>query len=413
MTESFFTTQRYRLMAITILVIGALWIGASAAPPGETTKEKISAPRTGFTAPDFTLSTPDGEVFTLSKLRGRTVIVNLWASWCGPCRAEMPALQRVHEAYKDAGLVILAVNATNQDSKTAALAFATEHGLTFPILLDLDGQVSQQYELRALPSTYFIRPNGIIEEVVTRLGPLALQTPGLILLLGFWLGLNLAERHAPRFKIHPDQLYNLAFLALITGVLGARLTFAARFPSAFVASPASLISLNPGLFDVLGGVATSLVAALIYGQRKKIAFWPALDSFTPLFSVMAVAIGLANLASGNGFGAETSLPWAIELWGTKRHPTQIYETFAALGILTLLWPGRGLLARRATNPGSFFLLFLTLSAFSRLFLEAYREDSATLPNGWRVAQILAWTVLAGGLWGLERISKSAIYQNNN
>ena len=309
MTESFFTTQRYRLMAITVLVIGALWIGASAAPPGETTKEKISAPRTGFTAPDFILSTPDGEVFTLSKLRGRTVIVNLWASWCGPCRAEMPALQRVHEAYKDAGLVILAVNATNQDSETAALAFATEHGLTFPILLDLDGQVSQQYELRALPSTYFIRPNGIIEEVVTRLGPLALQTPGLILLLGFWLGLN--------------------------------------------------------------------------------------------------------LASGNGFGAETSLPWAIELWGTKRHPTQIYETFAALGILTLLWPGRGLLARRATNPGSFFLLFLTLSAFSRLFLEAYREDSATLPNGWRVAQILAWTVLAGGLWGLGRISKSAIYQNNN
>ncbi|NJN43647.1 MAG: TlpA family protein disulfide reductase [Anaerolineae bacterium] len=118
----------------------------------------------GFAAPDFTLSTPAGEVVTLSDLQGRPVIINLWASWCGPCRAEMPALQRVHEAYQDQGLVILAVNATYQDSQSAALAFVAEHGLTFPVLLDQDGQASELYELRALPSTYFVRPDGIIEE---------------------------------------------------------------------------------------------------------------------------------------------------------------------------------------------------------------------------------------------------------
>lgn len=162
----------FRIIAIIILTLGMVWIVLSAAPPGETTAGRIPAPRAGFAAPDFTLSTPDGASVTLSDLRGRPVIVNLWASWCGPCRAEMPALQRVHEAYQDAGLVILAVNATHQDTQTAALAFAREHGLTFPILLDVDGHASDAYQLSALPSTYFIGPDGIITEVVIG-GPMA------------------------------------------------------------------------------------------------------------------------------------------------------------------------------------------------------------------------------------------------
>ncbi|GAB4579698.1 MAG: TlpA disulfide reductase family protein [Anaerolineales bacterium] len=167
----FFTTPTYRLMALFTLTLGAIWIGLTPALPNPT-GEKIPAPRAGFAAPDFTLPTPDGETITLSELRGRPVIVNLWASWCGPCRAEMPALQRIYETYQDTGLVILAVNATQQDSEAAALAFVAEHGLTFPILLDVDGEASHLYELRALPSTYFIRPDGTIEEVVLG-GPMA------------------------------------------------------------------------------------------------------------------------------------------------------------------------------------------------------------------------------------------------
>jgi len=170
MTE--ISPRTYNIFAAFILILGAFWIVVSAVPPGMTTGGNISLPRAGFSAPDFTLSDADGTPIHLADLRGQPVIVNLWASWCGPCRAEMPALQRVHEAYKDTGLVILAVNATNQDSETAALAFAYELGLTFPILFDIDGQVSRLYELRALPSTYFIRPDGTIEEVVIG-GPMA------------------------------------------------------------------------------------------------------------------------------------------------------------------------------------------------------------------------------------------------
>ncbi|NUM46212.1 MAG: prolipoprotein diacylglyceryl transferase [Anaerolineales bacterium] len=242
---------------------------------------------------------------------------------------------------------------------------------------------------------------------ILQLGPLAIQTPGLILLLGLWLGLTLAEKNAHRQNLHPDLIYNLAFTALLAGVIGARLAYAARYPAAFAASPISLISLNPGLLDPVGGVAVALLAAMIFGQRQGLAFWPALDAFTPLFFVLSFAFALSNLASGNAFGTETTLPWGIELWGAKRHPAQLYEALAALGIAILLWPGRGVWARRAEGQGVLtsgvlFIRFVALSAASRLFLEAFRGDSVLLPNGWRVAQILAWLVLATSLWGLER-----------
>ncbi|TAK11539.1 MAG: redoxin domain-containing protein [Anaerolineae bacterium] len=155
-----------------ILLAGALWIAVSARLPGALAAPTLPAPQAGFLAPEFTLQTPEGETIALADLRGHPVLLNLWASWCGPCRAEMPAMQRVYEDYRDLGLVILAVNATDQDSAAAAVAFANDLGLTFPILLDLDGAVGRQYALRALPSSYFIDANGVIQEVVIG-GPMA------------------------------------------------------------------------------------------------------------------------------------------------------------------------------------------------------------------------------------------------
>lgn len=156
---------------VLLLLAGALWIPLSAAAP-ESLAEAQSAPAAGFLAPDFALTTLDGESAQLSELRGQVVLVNLWASWCGPCRAEMPAMQRLYERYQDRGFEILAVNATNQDSLQAASDFAAENGLSFPILLDLDGTVSAEYNLRALPSSFFVGPDGVIRNVVVG-GPMA------------------------------------------------------------------------------------------------------------------------------------------------------------------------------------------------------------------------------------------------
>ncbi len=237
-----------------------------------------------------------------------------------------------------------------------------------------------------------------------QIGPLAVQVPGLVLLLGLWLGLSLAERHSARRGIHPNTLYNLTLIGLLAGVLGARLVYAARFPAVFAASPLSLLSLNPGLLDPLGGVAVGLIAALIYANRKKLGLWPTLDALTPLLAVMSVAIGLANLAAGSAFGKPTSLPWGIQLWGEMRHPAQIYETLAAIALLVLFWPARQLFS--TWRAGVYFLTFTASSAAVRLFLEAFRGDSLLIDNGLRVAQMLAWAVLAISLLAIHRIQQA-------
>ena len=126
----------------------------------------------GSRAPDFDLPSLDGGQVSLEEQRGKVVLVNFWATWCQPCEAEMPAMQKMYEEYKDQGFVVLALNMTYQDTPSAVLPFTQEYGLTFPILLETDGKVASQYELRSLPSSFFIDRDGIIQEVVIG-GPMA------------------------------------------------------------------------------------------------------------------------------------------------------------------------------------------------------------------------------------------------
>ena len=166
---------RWGAIVIGVFVLGAIWIGVSQVPASATTSGSIPSPREGFAAPDFTLETLEGETFTLSDLRGKAVVLNLWASWCPPCRAEMPALQSAYEADRDQGLEIVAVDMTYQDNEEDAQRFADDFGLTFPIPMDRDGTVARQYLMRALPSTFFVGPDGVIRKVVIG-GPMSEAT---------------------------------------------------------------------------------------------------------------------------------------------------------------------------------------------------------------------------------------------
>jgi thiol-disulfide isomerase/thioredoxin len=163
---------RWTVLSITVVALGIFGIWASAAPAGETTGGRIPAPRQGFLAPAFELETLEGGSHSLSDFKGQLIILNLWASWCPPCRAEMPAIQSLSEEYKDQGLVVVAVNMTYQDSVSAAASFVQEYGLTFPILLDRTGLVGNLYRMRALPTTFFIDSEGVIQEVVVG-GPMS------------------------------------------------------------------------------------------------------------------------------------------------------------------------------------------------------------------------------------------------
>lgn len=169
--------NKWIYVIITALVLGTGWIYLSRVPRENTTDgSPPPSPREGFSAPGFTLellsdSDPKQEV-SLADYRGQVVMINIWATWCPPCRAEMPAIQEAYQEYKDQGLVVLALNTTFQDSEADVRAFVTEFELSFPILLDRTGDVSMRYQLRGLPSTYFIDRKGVIQSVVVG-GPMA------------------------------------------------------------------------------------------------------------------------------------------------------------------------------------------------------------------------------------------------
>ena len=158
--------RRWSAVMAAILILGGLWTLYSRVPSALAGSAPPASAREGFAAPDFRLDRLGGGQIALSETRGQVVIVNLWASWCPPCRAEMPALEKMYQAYQDKGLEVLAVNSTFQDSAADAAAFAREFSLTFPILLDRTGSVSNRYLLRGLPSTFFIDRQGIIRTVI-------------------------------------------------------------------------------------------------------------------------------------------------------------------------------------------------------------------------------------------------------
>lgn len=117
----------------------------------------------GDLAPDFELETLEGEKVSLSDFRGKRVMLNFWATWCPPCRAEMPDMQKFHE-NKD--VVILAVNLTETESSEDNVPkFVEEYGITFRVPLDVDSSVSTLYQIRPIPTTYLIDSNGMIHNV--------------------------------------------------------------------------------------------------------------------------------------------------------------------------------------------------------------------------------------------------------
>jgi phosphatidylglycerol:prolipoprotein diacylglycerol transferase len=244
---------------------------------------------------------------------------------------------------------------------------------------------------------------------ILQIGPAAIPTSALIILVSLWLGLSLAEKYASRYRVDPDTLFNLVIIGLISGIIGARLIYAASHLEPFLHSPLNLFSRNSGLLDPIGGAASGVIAMLVYGNRKNLALWPILDALTPLLVIGTVGIGFSHLASGDAFGIETNLPWGIQLWGMKRHPSQIYEILAALLIYWIIWPpiGKSKVAQR--EGGGTFLFFLALTAGSRLFLEAFRGDSLILFGYIKTAQVFAWIVLGLSLWGLGKVKQQMSY----
>jgi peroxiredoxin len=152
-------------LILAALILGGGWIWLSRVTDVTATAERPAIPLPGHPAPDFALQTLDGQTLQLSDLQGRAVVLNFWASWCPPCRAEMPELEQAYQDNQGGGLVVLGVDQGEQQPVVAD--FVQRFGLTFPVVLDQDLLASRAYKVNSLPTTFFIDRNGVIQERVT------------------------------------------------------------------------------------------------------------------------------------------------------------------------------------------------------------------------------------------------------
>jgi len=141
---------RMRTCAAVGMLAAMAWSGCAAADARPT-------------APDFTLPSASGGNLRLQEQRGNVVLINFWATWCGPCRREMPELNRLYAKYRPAGFVLLGVNVDTDSARAAGLA--QKLGVQFPVLFDTAQKVSRQYELGTMPSTVLIDRDGRVRYV--------------------------------------------------------------------------------------------------------------------------------------------------------------------------------------------------------------------------------------------------------
>ncbi|MFC1929588.1 TlpA family protein disulfide reductase [Chloroflexota bacterium] len=158
------------MMAIVLLLASLALVAVNCSrslkTSAETADGSVSGTNIGNLAPDFQMQSLSGEDVSLQSFRGRPVLLNFWASWCGPCRVEMPFLQGIFDdrEWSSKGLVILTVNIG--ESSDTVKKFMEANQLSLPVVLDRDQKVAREYNIRAIPTTFFIDENGIIRDRV-------------------------------------------------------------------------------------------------------------------------------------------------------------------------------------------------------------------------------------------------------
>lgn len=164
MKRAFYKSPYLWAAVLVVAVVTVAWVG----------RENYQPITTGTAAPDFVATDMAGDPVHLSDYRGRVVLVNVWATWCAPCRNEMPSMQRLYEALQDTDFEILAVSIDAQPGQQSdggqvggnLEAFATELGLTFPILHDPAGEIERIYQTTGVPETFLVGRDGMIYKKV-------------------------------------------------------------------------------------------------------------------------------------------------------------------------------------------------------------------------------------------------------
>jgi peroxiredoxin len=148
---------------VYLTFVGILFLLAGceqSTPKPETQRSIPEGPRVGFRAPVFSIPTLNGNTLDLSNYRGKVIMINFWATWCGPCRIEMPSMEDLYSKYGGKDFEILAVN--GGEDRNLVQPFIKNLNLSFPILLDQQFEIHNQYQVTAIPSTFLVDKSGVI-----------------------------------------------------------------------------------------------------------------------------------------------------------------------------------------------------------------------------------------------------------
>jgi prolipoprotein diacylglyceryltransferase len=221
------------------------------------------------------------------------------------------------------------------------------------------------------------------------IGPLVLPTAGLIFIIGAWLVLSATERAAKKLDLNAEATYTLVAIMMATGFIGARVVFVILHWQAYQENLLSIVWPLTSGFSWWAGAIVAVLAAVFTMRAKALPILPTLDALAPGLVIGLMSVSLADFAAGPGFGQETTLPWAIDVFGVRRHPVQLYEL--AVGIVALLAWMR--MVERRRYAGQLFLVTAAIYAGGRLFFDAFRANTPLTGGGLHIIQIASLAIL--------------------
>jgi len=229
---------------------------------------------------------------------------------------------------------------------------------------------------------------------IINIGPLAIATSPLLLFLGLFLGIFLLSSYAKKLSISTSSLENLILISMFGGMIGARIGFVIRYWQSFTANILTAFKLSPTMLEPDFGIICALIIGFIYAQKKRIFDWETLDYLSIVLITFMPFYYLSQFASGNAYGKVSSLPWAILLGDTFRHPVQIYLSIASVIIVIIFLLSTNILKKKMfPQEGYQFLFLVTLTAFFSLIFEIFYEDTKLILKAIHINQFYSLIII--------------------
>lgn len=217
------------------------------------------------------------------------------------------------------------------------------------------------------------------------IGPLVIPTTPLVYLVGIWISLSVVERAARKLNLNVEATYSATAVSLAGGFIGARIVFVILHWPAYRSNLSGIVWPITSGYDLWGGLIIALISAFFYSRAKGLPPLPTLDAVAPGLISGLIAISFADFLGGPGYGTETGVPWAINVFGITRHPVQIYEILFGIAALAI-W--RISLDRRLF-PGQLFLSTVAIYSAGRLFVDTYRANAWLTATGFHILQMVS------------------------